>query len=90
MNEILKNIDNLITESKYKKDTTHHYRSNIEVGDYVCGVRKEDQRKDVPLTCGYVTRHLTSKPKHTRGIKVKIEREDNGEMDVIRVQEIYK
>ena len=57
-------------------------RSDIEVGSKVNIVLKKDQ-KTGKLTEGIVEKILTSAPKHTRGIKVRLE---SGEVG--RVQEI--
>ena len=44
-------------------------RANINVGDLVQVVLKEDQRTG-HLTEGVVSRHLTNSPQHPHGIKV--------------------
>jgi uncharacterized repeat protein (TIGR03833 family) len=86
---ILKNINKLVEElQRQPENTTHWYRHNIEVGDFVCLVKKEHQ-KTGELSCGTVERLLTSKKKHTRGIKVQAIT-DEGEKIYGRVQEIYK
>ncbi len=58
------------------------YRKNIKVGLKVAIVLKKDQRSG-KLTIGIVKKILTSKPNHTRGIKVKLESDKVG-----RVQKI--
>ena len=86
---VLKNTLNLIKEiSISQNDDTHHWRKNINVGDFVCLVKKEHQRTG-ELSCGVVQRLLTSKARHTRGIKV-MALNDQGEKIYGRVQEIYK
>jgi uncharacterized repeat protein (TIGR03833 family) len=57
-------------------------RSDIEPGQRVNIILKKDQ-KSGKLTEGIVEKILTSAPKHTRGIKVRLE---SGEVG--RVQEI--
>ncbi len=47
------------------------YRNRLKQGTKVAIVLKKDQRSG-KLTVGIVDRLLTSKPKHTRGIKVKL------------------
>ncbi len=47
------------------------YRINLKQGTKVAIVLKKDQRSG-KLTIGIIDRLLTSKPKHTRGIKVKL------------------
>jgi uncharacterized repeat protein (TIGR03833 family) len=59
-------------------------RKNIEIGDYVKIVQKNDQRTG-RLTDGYVKDILTKFPDHQHGIKVLLE---SGEIG--RVKEIYK
>ncbi len=83
---MINSINKLINEMY---NDAHYFRKNIEIGDFVCVVQKHHQRTG-ELTCGKVVKHLTSKSKHTRGIKVKIETEDTEEIVVGRVQEIYK
>jgi uncharacterized repeat protein (TIGR03833 family) len=85
---ILKNINNLVEELQQDYNDTHWYRKNINIGDFVCLVKKEHQGTG-ELSCGTVERLLTSKPKHTRGIKVQA-MTDSGEKIYGRVQEIYK
>lgn len=46
-------------------------RKNIEVGQHVMIVLKKDQRTG-KLTDGIVEKILTSAPKHTHGIKVRL------------------
>ncbi len=57
-------------------------RSEIQIGDLVLVIKKNDQRTG-NLTEGIVKRILTSAPKHHRGIKVML---DSGEVG--RVKEI--
>jgi uncharacterized repeat protein (TIGR03833 family) len=59
-------------------------RKNIEIGDYVKIVLKQDQRTG-RLTDGYVKEILTKFPEHQHGIKVLLETGEIG-----RVKEIYK
>jgi len=59
-------------------------RKNIEVGQHVMIVLKKDQRTG-KLTDGIVEKILTSAPKHTHGIKVRL---STGEVG--RVKEIMK
>ncbi len=68
----------------HKSNSDHWYRNNIQPGTTVLIVKKKDQRTGI-LTKGVVKNILTSKPKHTRGIKVRL---DSG--DVGRVQTIVK
>lgn len=66
-----------------KNDTNPaHYRENIQLHMPVEVVLKKDQ-KTGRLTRGYVRWILTSKPYHSRGIKVMIENRQVG-----RVQQI--
>ncbi|MEM0998868.1 MAG: YwbE family protein [Bacteroidota bacterium] len=57
-------------------------RANISIGARVLIVEKQNQRRG-ETTEGYVARILTSKPVHSRGIKVKLETGEVG-----RVQEV--
>ncbi len=59
-----------------------HYRKDIHPGLRVAIVRKQDQRTG-KRTIGVVKDILTSAPRHTRGIKVRLE---DGQIG--RVQEI--
>ena len=59
-------------------------RENIETGDLVKIVLKEDQRTG-RLTEGYVKEILTKFPQHHHGIKVRLETGEVG-----RVKEIIK
>jgi uncharacterized repeat protein (TIGR03833 family) len=59
-------------------------RSNIYVGAHVLIIEKQNQRSG-ETTEGYVSRILTSKPVHTRGIKVRLETGEVG-----RVQEVLE
>jgi uncharacterized repeat protein (TIGR03833 family) len=59
-------------------------RSNIEIGQRVNIVLKEDQRTG-DLTEGYVKDILTKSPKHPHGIKVRLETGEVG-----RVKEILE
>jgi uncharacterized repeat protein (TIGR03833 family) len=59
-------------------------RKNIEIGDYVKIVLKQNQRTG-RLTDGYVKEILTKFPEHQQGIKVLLETGEIG-----RVKEIYK
>ena len=59
-------------------------RQNIETGDLVKIVLKEDQRTG-RLTEGYVKEILTKFPQHLHGIKVRLETGEVG-----RVKEIFK
>lgn len=52
-------------------ETEHHQRSNLTPGTHVLITLKKDQRTDI-LTYGQVDKLLTSKPVHTRGIKVRL------------------
>jgi len=47
-------------------------RNNIEIGMFVKIILKKDQRSG-ELTEGVVDRILTKSPKHTHGIKVRLE-----------------
>lgn len=60
----------------------HKFRNNIKPGIKVLIVLKKDQRTGI-LTKGIVKKLLTSKLKHTRGIKVML---TNGQVG--RVQKI--
>lgn len=74
MTTILEDIDELIHEAQIKEDTRHYHRSNIKVGATVDIIEKHNQRIfPMILTRGIVKRILTSKPRHTRGIKVMLE-----------------
>lgn len=55
-------------------------RNKIKPGDKVDIVLKKDQRTG-NLTRGIVDRLLTSKPKHTRGIKVRLKDGQVGRVD---------
>jgi uncharacterized repeat protein (TIGR03833 family) len=55
-------------------------RKDISPGDTVDIVLKKDQRTGI-LTRGIVKRLLTSKPKHTRGIKVMLTTGQVGRVD---------
>lgn len=57
-------------------------RADIQIGQLVLIIQKHHQRTG-ETTEGYVQRILTSAPKHTRGIKVRL---DTGEVG--RVSEI--
>ena len=59
-------------------------RNNIQTGDFVKIVLKEDQRTG-RLTDGYVKDILTKFPEHQHGIKVRLETGEIG-----RVKEIFK
>ncbi|AMV70496.1 YwbE family protein [Desulfuromonas carbonis] len=48
------------------------YRNELRPGMRVAIVRKQDQRSGT-LTVGTIDRLLTSKPYHSRGIKVRLE-----------------
>jgi len=69
-----------IQESQNNND--HWYHNNIKLGSKVSIVKKEHQRTG-ELTTGNVKRLLTKKPKHTLGIKVRLETGEVG-----RVQKI--
>lgn len=60
------------------------YRSNIKQGSHVKIVLKEDQ-KSGKLTEGFVSRVLTKKPKHSRGIKVMLEDGKVGRLSLIHI-----
>ena len=60
------------------------YRDQIRIGSTVLIVLKKDQRTGT-LTKGKVKKILTNKPRHTRGIKVRLESGQVG-----RVQTIIK
>lgn len=62
----------------------HMSRSNIKIGSKVCIVLKKDQ-KTSRLTCGIIKKILTSKRRHTRGIKVMLK-----DGSVGRVQKILR
>ena len=57
-------------------------RKDLKIGDKVEVVLKKDQRTG-NLTTGIVARLLTSKGKHTRGIKVKLKDGQVGRVDKI-------
>lgn len=59
-------------------------RANIEIGNYVKIVVKQDQRSG-RLTDGYVKEILTKFPEHQHGIKVRLETGEIG-----RVKEVFK
>lgn len=59
-------------------------RANIHPGQLVMIIQKHHQRTG-ELTEGFVQRILTSAPKHTRGIKVRLQTGEVG-----RVQEIIE
>lgn len=80
LNNLLPNIVNLITEQNQE----HFFRQNIKIGATVDIVLKKDQPTG-RLTRGIVKRILTSKSKHTRGIKVMLL-----DSSVGRVQSIIK
>ena len=67
---------------KEKNNNDHWYRKNIKPGQKVLIVLKKDQ-KTGQLTRGVVESILTSKYRHTRGIKVRLK---NGKVG--RVQKI--
>ena len=49
----------------------NQFREKIEIGAKVAIVLKKDQKTN-KLTYGFVDKLLTSKPRHTRGIKVRL------------------
>lgn len=53
------------------QESQNHYRQNIKIGQTVLIVQKKDQKTN-KLTKGTVQKILTSKAKHTRGIKVRL------------------
>jgi len=55
-------------------------RKDLKPGDEVEIILKKDQRTGT-LTRGIVDRLLTSKPKHTRGIKVRLQDGQVGRVD---------
>jgi len=57
-------------------------RKDLKIGDKVEVVLKKDQRSGI-LTTGIVERLLTSKGKHTRGIKVRLKGGKVGRVDKI-------
>jgi uncharacterized repeat protein (TIGR03833 family) len=61
-----------------------HFRANIKIGTTVAVVLKKDQRTG-KRTIGQVQWLLTSKPFHSRGIKVQLQSRQIG-----RVQEIIE
>ena len=67
---------------KKRRKHDHWYRKNIEPGTHVSIVLKSDQSTG-NRTEGHVDRILTSKPRHTQGIKVMLTTGQVG-----RVQEI--
>lgn len=52
-------------------ENNHFYKDNIKPGNFVLIVLKEHQKTEL-LTYGQVKNLLTSKPIHTRGIKVRL------------------
>ena len=76
----MSNINQLVLES----NNSHYYRDNIYPGLKVAIIKKKDQQSGT-LTYGVVEKLLTSKPRHTRGIKVRLTSGDIG-----RVQQIFK
>jgi uncharacterized repeat protein (TIGR03833 family) len=64
------------------QEALSHYRQNLYPGQKVKIVKKQDQPTG-KLTTGIIKRILTSKSRHTRGIKVEL---TTGEVG--RVQEI--
>jgi len=52
-------------------ENNHFYKDNIKPGTFVLIVLKEHQKTDL-LTYGQIKNLLTSKPVHTRGIKVRL------------------
>jgi len=65
-----------------QKSKNNQFRKNIRIGQKVKIVEKQNQGTD-NYTFGVIKRILTSKKKHTRGIKVQLETGQVG-----RVQEI--
>lgn len=63
---------------------SHQYRKNIHPGQTVDIVLKKDQRSGT-LTRGIVKNLLTKSPRHTHGIKVRLE-----DGQVGRVKQILK
>lgn len=61
-------------------------RSNIRPGLTVTIILKKDQRSGV-LTRGVVDKILTSAPKHTRGIKVRLTDGQVGRVQSLRTEE---
>ena len=78
------NINQLVLEGNKT-----HYRSNIEPGTKVAIVKKKDQRTNI-LTYGVVDKLLTSKPRHTRGIKVRLKSGDVGRVQLISIKGKYQ
>jgi len=76
----------LLPNDKLEESATieSQYRNNLKQGTKVAIVLKKDQRSG-KLTVGIVDRLLTSKSKHTRGIKVKLK-----DGSVGRVQKIIQ
>ena len=73
--------DNSLTENATVES---QYRNNLKQGTKVAITLKKDQRNG-KLTVGIIDRLLTSKPKHTRGIKVRLK-----DGSVGRVQKILE
>lgn len=71
------------------EDTSHFSRSNIKIGSEVLIVLKEHQRTE-KLTHGKVKTLLTSKVRHTRGIKVRLEDGQVGRVQKILISPLKK
>ena len=61
-------------------------RKNVEIGDFVSIVLKEDQRSGT-LTEGTVKRILTNSPSHPHGIKVMLDTGEVGRVKIIHQDE---
>lgn len=78
----------IIEDINYLIESNNIYRKNIQKGMKVKIVEKRDQNTD-NFTIGIVNKILTSKQKHTRGIKVEILDKYNNKK-VGRVQKILE
>ncbi len=63
-------------------------RANIKIGYVVEIVQKQHQRSG-ELTEGIVDKLLTKSPKHTRGIKVRLETGEIGRVQTVIDNEVY-
>lgn len=77
---MVNNIMNMMLLEISKLSTIVALRNKLKPGDVVDIVLKKDQRTG-NLTRGIVDRLLTSKPKHTRGIKVRLKDGQVGRVD---------
>lgn len=69
---ILNTLFEYIYNYKKHEPLPNYFRNNIQPGMSVLIVKKNDQRTG-KLTQGIVSRILTNKTKHTRGIKVMLQ-----------------